>query len=125
MTEESLSIIKVRDVLMVTMPADPDDATVSALQERVLLAMERSSARGVVLDVSAVESLDSFFARMITETTQMVAMMGGRTVLTGMRPSVAITITQLGLTLGKTRTALSVDRALDILRDGPPQVQKS
>ncbi len=124
MTEESLSIVKVRDVLMVTMPADPDDATVSALQERVLLAMERSSARGVVLDVSAVESLDSFFARMITETTRMVGMMGGRTVLTGMRPSVAITITQLGLTLGKTRTALSVDRALDILRDGPPQVQK-
>ena len=124
MTEETLSIIKVRDVLMVTMPADPDDATVSALQERVLLAMERSSARGVVLDVSAVESLDSFFARMITETTRMVGMMGGRTVLTGMRPSVAITITQLGLTLGKTRTALSVDRALDILRDGPPQVQK-
>ncbi len=124
MTEETLSIIKVRDVLMVTMPADPDDATVSALQERVLLAMERSSARGVVLDVSAVESLDSFFARMITETTRMVGMMGGRTVLTGMRPSVAITITQLGLTLGKTRTALSVDRALDILRDGPQQVQK-
>src|SRR5216683_2989594 len=122
MTEETLSIIKVRDILMVTMPADPDDATISALQERVLLAMERSSARGVVLDVSAVESLDSFFARMISETTRMVGMMGGRTVLTGMRPSVAITI--LGLTLGKTRTALSVDRALDILRDGPQQVQK-
>ena len=124
MTAESLSIIKIRNILMVTMPADPDDATVSALQERVLLAMERSSARGVVLDVSAVESLDSFFARMISETTRMVGMMGGRTVLTGMRPSVAITITQLGLTLGKTRTALSVDRALDILRDGPQQVQK-
>jgi rsbT antagonist protein RsbS len=124
MTEESLSIIKVRDVLMVTMPADPDDATVSALQDRVLLAMERSSARGVVLDVSAVESLDSFFARMIAETTRMVGLMGGRTVLTGMRPSVAITITQLGLTLGKTRTALSVDRAFDILRDGSQQVQK-
>jgi rsbT antagonist protein RsbS len=125
MTEESLSIIKIRDVLMVTMPADPDDATVSALQERVLLALERSPARGVVLDVSAVESLDSFFARMIAETTRMVGLMGGRTVLTGMRPSVAITITQLGLTLGKTRTALSVDRALDILRDGSQQVQKS
>jgi len=124
MTEETLSIIKVRDVLMVTMPADPDDATVSALQERVLLAMERSSARGVVLDVSAVESLDSFFARMIAETTRMVGLMGGRTVLTGMRPSVAITITQLGLTLGKTRTALNVDRAFDILRDGSSQVQK-
>jgi rsbT antagonist protein RsbS len=124
MTEESLSIIKIRDILMVTMPADPDDATISALQEKVLLAMERSPARGVVLDVSAVESLDSFFARMIAETTRMVGMMGGRTILTGMRPSVAITMTQLGLTLGKTRTALSVDRAFDILRDGSPQVQK-
>jgi rsbT antagonist protein RsbS len=124
MTEESLSIIKIRDILMVTMPADPDDATVSALQERVLLAMERSSARGVVLDVSAVDSLDSFFARMIAETTRMVGLMGGRTVLTGMRPSVAITLTQLGLTLGKTRIALSVDRAFDILRDGSQQVRK-
>ena len=124
MTAESLSIIKVRDVLMVTMPGDPDDATISALQERVLLAMERSSARGVVLDISAVESLDSFFARMIAETTRMVVLMGGRTVLTGMRPSVAITITQLGLTLGKTRTALTVDRAFDILRDGSQPVQK-
>src|SRR5260370_15903943 len=123
MTEESLSIIKVRGVLIVTMPADPDDATISALQERVLLAMEQSSASGVVLDVSAVESLDSFLARMITETTRMVGMMGGHTILTGMRPSVAITITQLGLTLGKTRTALNVDRALDIVWGGPQHVQ--
>jgi rsbT antagonist protein RsbS len=124
MTEETLSIIKVRDVLIVTMPADPDDATVSALQEMVLLAMERLRARGVVLDVSAVESLDSFFARTIAETTRMVGLMGGRTVLTGMRPSVAITVTQLGLTLGKTRTALNVDRAFDILRDEPQQVHQ-
>ena len=124
MTGETLSIIKVRDILIVTMPADPDDATVSALQQKVLLAMERSPARGVVLDVSAVESLDSFFARVIAETTRMVGLMGGRTVLTGMRPSVSITITQLGLTLGKTRTALNVDRAFDILQDGSRQVQK-
>ena len=60
MTEETLSIIKVRDILVVTMPADPDDATISALQQKVLLAMERSTAKGVVLDVSGVESLDSF-----------------------------------------------------------------
>src|SRR5260370_183993 len=77
MTGENLSIIKVRDVLMVTMPADPDDATVSAFQESVLLAMERPSARGVVLDVSAVESLDSFFARVIAETTGMFGLMDG------------------------------------------------
>jgi rsbT antagonist protein RsbS len=124
MTEETLSIIKVRDILIVTMPADPDDATISALQQKVLLALERSPAKGVVLDVSSVESLDSFFARTIAETTRMVGLMGGHTILTGMRPSVSITITQLGLTLGKTRTALNVDRAFDILQDGSRQVQK-
>lgn len=124
MPEESFSIIKIRDVLMVTMPADPDDGTISALQERVLMAMEQSPAKGVILDVSAVESLDSFLARTIAETTQMVGLMGGQTILTGMRPSVAITITQLGLTSGKTQTALTVDRALDNLRDASPRVQK-
>jgi rsbT antagonist protein RsbS len=124
MTGETLSIIKVRDILIVTMPADPDDATISALQQKVLLALEKSPAKGVVLDVSAVESLDSFFARTITETTRMVGLMGGRTILTGICPSVSITITQLGLTLGKTRTALNVDRAFEILQDGNQQVHK-
>jgi rsbT antagonist protein RsbS len=124
MTEETLSIIKLRDILIVTMPADPDDATISALQQKVLLALERSPAKGVVLDVSSVESLDSFFARTIAETTRMVGLMGGRTILTGLRPSVSITMTQLGLTLGKTRTALNVDRAFEILQDESRQVQK-
>jgi rsbT antagonist protein RsbS len=117
MTEESIPVVKVRDVLMVTMPADPDDATVAALQARVLQAMERYRARGLVLDISAVETLDSYFARMVAETAQMVALMGGRTVIAGMRASVAITATQLGLTLGSALTALDVDRALDMLND--------
>ena len=117
MPDESISVIKVRDLLMVTMPADPADATVSALQEKVLQAMERYGAKGLVLDISAVETLDSFFARTLAETAQMVAVMGGRTVIAGMRPSVAITATQLGLALGSVITALDVDRALDMLSD--------
>ena len=117
MADESISVVKVRDVLMVTMPADPDDASVSALQMRVLEMMEQSEATGLVLDISAVETLDSFFARTVTETAQMAALMGGRTVIAGMRPSVAITATQLGLTLGRAMTALDVDRALDTLTD--------
>jgi rsbT antagonist protein RsbS len=121
MAEEKVSVIKVRNVLMVTMPADPDDATVSALQEKVLAAMERHGAKGLVLDISAVDTLDSFFARTVAETTQMVALMGGRTVIAGMRPSVAITATQLGLTLGSASTALNVDRALDMLGDSRPR----
>lgn len=115
MPDESISVIKVRDVLMVTMPADPDDATVVALQEKVLQAMERYEVRGLVLDISAVETLDSFFARTLAETAQMVVLMGGRSVIAGMRPSVAITATQLGLTLRSVITALDVDRALDML----------
>ena len=115
MADDNITVIKVRDVLMVTMPADPDDATVSALQEKVLVTMQQSEAAGVILDISAVETLDSFFARTIAETAQMVALMGGCTVIAGMRPSVAITTTQLGLTLGGAMTALDVDRALDML----------
>lgn len=117
MSDESISVIKVRDVLMVTMPPDPDDAAVSSLQEKVLAAMERHGAKGVVLDIAAVDTLDSFFARTVAETAQMVALLGGRTVIAGMRPSVAITATQLGLTLGSALTALNVDRALDLLSD--------
>jgi rsbT antagonist protein RsbS len=117
MADESISVVKVRDVLLVTMPADPDDASVSALQMTVLQMMEQYEATGLVLDISAVETLDSFFARTVAETAQMAALMGGRTVIAGMRPSVAITATQLGLTLGSTMTALDVDRALDTLTD--------
>ena len=100
---------------MVTVPADPDDATVSALQEEVLAAMQRLDAKGVVLDISAVETLDSFFARTVAETASMVSLMGGRTVVVGMRPSVAVTATQIGITLGGIETALSVERALEVM----------
>ena len=121
MTNQNISVVRVRDTLMVTMPADPDDLTVTTLQEEVLRAMERYRPRGLVLDISSVETLDSFFARTVTETSRMVRLMGGRTVIAGMRPGVAITATQLGLTLEGTLTALSVDRALDLLSHPPPR----
>lgn len=119
MPAENISVIKVRNVLMVTVPPDPDDETVSALQEQVLEAMARHEAKGLVLDISTVQTLDSFFARTVAETVQMVSLMGGRTVLAGMRASVAVTATQLGLTLGGALTALDVDRALDCLETEP------
>jgi rsbT antagonist protein RsbS len=119
MPTESISIIKLRDLLLVTVPPDPDDETISALQEKVLLAMARHETKGLVLDISTVQTLDSFFARTVAETVQMVALMGGRTVLAGMRASVAVTATQLGLTVGNALTALDVDRALDLLNAKP------
>ena len=75
----------------------------------------KRQAKGLILDISTVETLDSFFARTVAETAQMVALMGGRTIIAGIRPSVAITATQLGFTLNNTLTALDVDRALDML----------
>lgn len=117
MENDSISVIKVRDVLMVTVPPDPDDTAMAFLQEKVLMSMERFRAKGVVLDISAVETLDSYFARVLSETVQMVILMGGKTVIAGMRPSVAITTTQLGLSIGNAETALSVDRALDMISE--------
>jgi rsbT antagonist protein RsbS len=117
MIDESISVIKIRDVLLVTMPPDPDDSSISLLQEKVLSAMEQFPVKGVVLDISAVQTLDSFFARMVAETAQMVVLMGGKTVIAGMQPSVAITATQLGLTMGSTLTALNADLALDMISD--------
>jgi rsbT antagonist protein RsbS len=115
MAAENISVVRVRDVLLVTVPPDPDDETVSALQQRVLEAMAQYEPKGLILDISTVQTLDSFFARTVTETVQMVALMGGRTVLAGMLPAVAVTVTQLGLTLGRVESALDVDRAFDRL----------
>jgi len=120
MNPDNISVIKVRDLLMVTMPPDPDDPTISALQEKVLNSMEKYEAKGVVLDISAVETLDSFFARTVSETAQMVTLMGGRTIISGMQPAVAVAATEIGLTLGNVETALNVDRALDMVNKPKP-----
>lgn len=123
MTSEPISVIKVRNVLLVSMPADPDDSTVAALQDRTLEAMSKHDVRGLVLDLSKVEILDSYFARTVAETAQMVGLMGGETIIAGMRPSVAITATELGVTLGKTRTAMTVENALDLAGRTESQVK--
>jgi rsbT antagonist protein RsbS len=115
MTSEKIAVVRVKDTLMVTVPAEPDDATISDLQEQILTAMQRYDAHGLIIDISTVDTLDSYFARTITETGQMVSLMGGETIIVGMRPSVAITAVQLGLTLGHVRTALDVGRAFDVL----------
>lgn len=121
----NISVIKVRDLLIVTMPPDPDDSAIEALQENVLNAMECHESKAVLLDISSVETFDSFFARTVSETAQMVRVMGGRTIIVGMRPAVAITATQIGLTLGNVETALNVDRALDLAATPPKPKRRS
>jgi rsbT antagonist protein RsbS len=119
--DTSIVVVKIRQILMVTMPPDADDSVIASLQGKVLGSMERSQAKALILDISAVETLDSFFARTISETAQMVTLMGGRTIIAGMRPAVAITAIQLGLALKQVETALNVDRALDLIDSGNGQ----
>jgi len=124
MSSIAISVVRLRDLLLITVPPDPDDDTVSAIQDQVLEAMMRYESKGLVLDISTVQTLDSFFARTVAETVQMVSLMGGRTVLSGMRASVAITATQLGLTVGNALTALDVDRAVALLNAPPSGVHR-
>ncbi|MCY3023178.1 MAG: STAS domain-containing protein [Planctomycetota bacterium] len=121
MSASSITVVKVRDVLLVAMPSDPDDSVITALQEQAMRSMDQHEAKALILDISAVETLDSFFARTISETAQMVSLMGGRTIIAGMRPAVAVTATQLGLPLKRVETALTVERALDMVSLGKRQ----
>lgn len=118
-TEESLSVIRIRDVLVASVPAHPSDATISELQDRILSSIHDHDAEdvaGVILDITPVNIMDSFFARTVAETVQMIELMGAHPVLVGMRPSVAITTTELGYTLGNVDTAMNTDMALDVIR---------
>ena len=116
MTTDSVSVNKVRDVLLVSVPPDTEDSKVYRLQENILASMKKyHNLRGLIIDISLVDTMDSYFARTIIETAQMVRLMGGLTIVAGMAPSVAITATQLGLTFENLSTALDVDSALDIM----------
>ena len=119
MKADGISVIHLRGLLLVSAPPDPDDETIAALQRKILRNMTEHQAKGLVLDISTVRTLDSFFARTVIETVQMVALMGGRTVIAGMRADVAVTAMQLGLSLNKVLTALDVDRAFDMLLAEP------
>jgi len=121
----NISVVKVRDILLVTIPGDPDDRSVTILQSSLLQAMEKYESKGVILDLSQVNTLDSYFARTIIETAQMVALMGGRTIFAGMQVGVAITATQLGLSLDNLQAALNVDRAFEILEKNGPKNEKN
>lgn len=107
-----ISVVRLGDVLLVAVPADPDDRTVSGMQTQLLTVMERSGVEGLILDLSTVETVDSFFARTITDTVRMVELMGGIAVLCGMQAGVAVTAVQMGLHMGDIPTGLNVDRAM-------------
>ena len=114
-TDHSAAVTRVYDVLIATFPNRPTDRAVDDLQQEILQRMDELNPRGVILDISEVTTLDSFFARVIAETADMVSLMGGETIVTGMQPSVAITAAELGFGLGEIETARNTDHALTLL----------
>lgn len=111
----SSHVLRIYDVLIATFPEDPVDHTVDDLQQTILARMEGQPPRGVILDISTVHVMDSFFARTVSETAQMVKLMGAEPVVVGVRPEVALTAAELGYDLGNVRKALTTDHALELL----------
>lgn len=115
MESNSTNLVRIHDVLLGTFPNNPTDQVVDDLQEAILEEMETSQPEGVILDVSGVGLMDSFFARHISETAQMIDLMGGTTVIAGLRPKVAMTASELGYRLEAVELARTTDHALEML----------
>jgi rsbT antagonist protein RsbS len=112
---ERVPILKLGDVLLVSIQIDLQDQIVLALQDDLAERIVATSAHGVVIDISAVEIVDSFVGRMLTTIASVARMLDADTVVVGMRPAVAITLVELGLSLGGVRTALDLEKGMRIL----------
>src|SRR5580698_9753489 len=112
---ERIPILRMGRFLLVTIQIEMDDQIAVALQEDLTRQIEKTNARGVLIDISAVETVDSFIGRMIGNISAMSLILDARTVVVGMQPAVAITLVELGLTLPGVRTALDVERGMALL----------
>lgn len=110
-----IPILRVRDVLVTTIHIDLQDTIAAAFQEDVLSAIEKTGARGIVIDISGLDEVDTHVARILAETGAMARLMGTRSVLVGMRPEVAATLVRMGYAMGAIETALDVDDGLRLL----------
>lgn len=101
--------------MLVTIQVDMHDELALTLQEDLTNRIVKDSAQGVLIDISSLEIVDSFIGRMIGNIAGMARMLDAETVLVGMRPAVAITLVELGLSLPGVRTALNVDKGMAML----------
>src|SRR3954465_12260420 len=104
------------DFLLVTIQVDMHDRLAMTLQDDLTTRVSETNARGVLIDISALEIVDSFIGRMISNIAGMARILDADTVVVGMQPAVAITLVELGLSLPGVRTALNVERGMSLLR---------
>lgn len=112
---QRVPIHRIGDLLLVSIQVDLQDQEALALQEDLAEKISATGARGVVIDISAVEIVDSFIGRMFATIASISKLFDADTVVVGMRPAVAITLVELGLHLGEVRTALDLERGMKIL----------
>jgi len=111
-----IPILRIGRVLLVSIQVDMHDRLAMQLQDDLTERIVQDHARGVMIDISALEIVDSFIGRMLNNIAAMSRVLDAVTVVVGMRPAVAITLVELGLTLSGVRTALDVDRGLALIR---------
>jgi rsbT antagonist protein RsbS len=114
---DHIPILRLGEFLLVTIQTDLHDEIALTLQDDITSRISLTGARGLLMDISAVEMVDSFIGRMLVNIALMARILGAETVLVGMRPAVAITLVELGLSLPGMRTALDVDKGMVVLRE--------
>ena len=114
---DRIPILKMGEYLLVTIQVDMHDRLAMGLQDDLTAKIVSARARGVLIDISALEIVDSFIGRMLAEIAAMSRVLDAETVVVGMRPAVAITLVELGLSLPGVRTALNVERGMALLRE--------
>jgi rsbT antagonist protein RsbS len=112
---ERIPILRMGGFLLVTIQVDMHDRLALRLQDDLTQRIAETNARGVLIDISSLEIVDSFIGRILANIASMSAILGARSVVVGMQPAVAITLVELGLTLPGVRTALDVDRGITLL----------
>lgn len=114
---DRIPILKMGRCLLVTIQVDMDDRLATTLQDDLTERIAATGARGVLIDISSVELVDSFIGRMLANVAAMASVLDAATVVVGMQPAVAITLVELGLELPGIRTALNVERGMRVLRE--------